>query len=194
MRRHLLWLACLSLAACRITAFEHAPIIAEACDPQLTGRWLSVGDGPGSDGEVELRIDRDCRLQVAEHEHGGLRRGDSTMLQVGRHAGHRYVWADAGWALRRFAAELDGQAAQLQPGDVYLLRYRIQGGQLTVQSPDSVGIAHRIIDGDIPGEVLHADSRLFNRITGDPQAGLLERGDLFNPETIAFRRADADMP
>lgn len=178
------------LGGCRITAFEHAPVTAQACDRQLAGHWLSVGDAPGQDGEVALRIDDDCRMQVDEHEHGGVRGGDATQVELGRQDGHSYAWVDAGWAQQRF----DPESRDLQPrsGDVYLVRYQLAGDRLTLHAPDSVVIAHAIIDGDIPGEVRYGDSRLHNRIIGAAQPELLQRESFFDAQAIVFRRAQTE--
>lgn len=182
------------LGGCRITAFEHAPVTTQACDRQLAGDWLSVGDAPGQDGEVVLRIDDDCRLQVDEHEHGGehdgVRDGNATQVRLGRHDGRTYAWVDAAWAQQRFDPE--SRDLQPRPGDVYLVRYQLAGDRLTLHAPDSVVIAHAIIDGNIPGEVRYGDNRLHNRITGAAQPALLQREDFFDAEAIAFRRAATD--
>lgn len=180
------------LGGCQITAFEQVPVAAQACDPQLTGRWLSVAEDPGKAGEVELRIDADCQLQVDEHKRDGIRKGDGTPFHVGSHGGHDYAWVDAGWARRRF----DPEGVELRPmaGDNYLVRLQRQDDLLTLYAPDSTAIAHRIIDGDIPGEVLYDDWRLHNRITGAVQSDLLEQPGFFDAQPITFRRAAVDPP
>ena len=65
-------IACVLLLAafgggCETVVFEQAPVAAQACDPALVGNWLSKGDKPGTDGEVELRISADCTLLFVEH-------------------------------------------------------------------------------------------------------------------------------
>ncbi|HEX5755292.1 MAG TPA: hypothetical protein VFY12_02950 [Arenimonas sp.] len=183
--RALALLACLLMAGCQATTFETAPIAAEACDSNLAGRWLSIGDSVDEDGETELRIDADCQLEVIEHENDGPRTGPATTVQVGRHRGHRYAWVEAGWIRERFDAEFDAPAS-----DVHLLRYRIDHDVLHVLGSDDKDLAHRIIDNELRGEVHAADNRLHVRLTGPAQPKLLDTPRLFAGDELRFRRAE----
>lgn len=175
-----------SLAGCQATTFETAPLAAEACDAQLAGRWLSIGEQPSDDGEVELRIDADCRIEVLEHEQSGLRTGVGTTVQVGQQEGQRYAWVPASWLRERFDKDF------LTPdGDVFVLRYRVDHDQLHLNFPDEKALAHRIIDGALQGEVRAVDRRLLVRLTGPAQPALLGSPRFFVWESQQFRRVES---
>ncbi|KAA2284500.1 hypothetical protein [Arenimonas fontis] len=186
VRRYGVLLSALALlAGCEATRFEQAPLTAEAaCDPALAGRWLSVAEPPGPDGEMELQVSADCLLAVVEYQGEQRRTGEVARLHTGRHGGHRYAWVDAGWAHRRFEVDL-----AVAEGAVYLVRYRVQGDVLDVRSPDTRRVAHLIIDQELDGEVVARDYSIFSRVDVADGLAALERADFFKPEPLRFRRA-----
>lgn len=176
----------LLLAGCQMTTFEQSPVAATGCDPALAGHWLSTGDEPGEDGEMVLRIDAQCRLEVDEHKQGEVHTGAATTFKVGRHGAHRYAWVDGAWLSTRFEEEHQPPA-----GDVYVLRYAVDGDRLQLWSTNEKPIAHAIIDGELKGEVVYRDNSLFNRLVGEQPASVLERADFFDDEPGQFRREAA---
>ncbi|MFY2764615.1 hypothetical protein [Arenimonas sp. MALMAid1274] len=177
-------LVALLLCACQGTTFRAAPVADAGCDPALAGTWLSQDEDPEDVGEVILRIDARCRLHVDERKPEGLKRGDGVQAHVGRHGSHRYAWVDARWVHTRF------EEAHVPPaGDVYLMRYAIEGGVLSLWTTDDKLIAHAIIDNELTGEVISRDSRLFNRLTGEADPAVLDRPGFFKAEPAQFRRA-----
>lgn len=179
----------LALTACQNTTFEHPPVVETGCVPALAGDWLSQGVADESDGEVELSIDQQCHLEVLEHEQDGLRRGESTVLHGGKDREQGYLWVDAAWANQRFESKHAAPA-----GDVYVLRYRLDGNSLQMRLPDDKAIAHLIIDGKLQGEVQRNEDSLFNRILGPLPAGQLRRHDLFTGEVARFKRRLPEVP
>lgn len=173
----------LLLAACEGTTFERVPLTEQACDASFAGRWASVAEGPDDQGEVVLVVSPDCHLEVEEHERSGVRTGEGSRLHLGHHGTHRYAWVDAGWVHRRFE-EPDAPPA----GDVYLLRFALEGGDLLLWSTDDRPIAHRIIDDELDGEVVARGSRLFNRLTGPQDPAVLDHPGFFDAEPARFRR------
>ena len=188
MKKLLILIACVLLAACEATTFEQAPVAALPCDPALAGHWASEGDGEDDDGEVVLQIDAACQLAVVEHKSDGKpRTGEATRLHLGRHGRHHYAWVDAGWMMRRFDED-----HRFPDGDVFLVRYRQRGDRLDLWATDDKAAAHAIIDDRLEGEVLARDNELFNRLTGGQDAAVLEHRGLFDAEAVSFRRLDLD--
>lgn len=181
----------LLLAGCQATTFEQAPLAAAACDPELQGHWLSLPDAPkGREGEVQLHIDGDCRLQLREQKQDGTQTTTVTSLATAPHGAHRFVWTRADWDWLRFET---GNPAQRQ--DVFILRYGIVDDRLVLQAIDSKAVAHLIIDGRLQGEVVKRQDSLLNRITGAPQPQALDLPGLFSPEQMRFRRSrDGERP
>ena len=178
--------ACLLLGACQGTTFQTAPLAELPCDGGLAGQWLSVDDDKKeADGEVELRIGSDCRMEVDEHERDGTRSGAATFVHTGRAGRQAYLWVDAGWGLARFAPSRTAPA-----GDVFVLRYRLRGDRLEMQTTDDKVIAHMIIDGRIPGDVNCIDGNLLNRITGDAHPEVLAMPGVFGSKKLRFNRGD----
>ena len=177
---------CLLACACQSTSFQSAPLAADAgCDPALAGRWASVDESGHPNDEVHLAIDADCRLTVTDREGGRVREGEPTTLRIGHAADQRYGWVTAGWADVRFEATDD---LQTDPADIYLFRYHVDGDALSVDFVDHKAVAHRIIDGAIPGTVRSDDRTLVNRVTGPAMPALLATPDLFGAEPAKFRR------
>lgn len=189
MKRIVLMALVLGLAGCQATSFETAPLTATACDPALTGRWLSIDDEGKADGEVEIRVSDDCQLEVDDREKGVARQGPATALFVAEHVGEHFAWVDAAWVRARFAPEV-----AITDGDIYLMHWRVKSDDLWLRAPDHVAIAHKIIDGDIPGEVHSAEHRLRNRITGPAAPKLLEANDFFDRDELRFRRSKDGAP
>lgn len=183
LRNLLALVALLALSGCQVTTFEQSPLAALPCDPAVTGEWHSVGDEPSGDGEMILRITDDCQLSIEERTAEGPRTGEATPLFLGEHAGQRYAWFDAAWMLRRFDED-----HALPAGDVHLVRFAITGDRLALWSTDDKPVAHAIIDGELGGEVVARDRRLFNRLVGPQSPELLERPGLFDAEPVAFRK------
>jgi hypothetical protein len=193
-------LALIALAGCQATTFEQSPLAALPCDPAIVGEWHSVGDAPpdegeatgrvarSGDGEVILRVSADCQLSVEERTAEGPRKGEPTPLFLGEHAGRRYAWTDAGWMMRRFEED-----HRPPVGDVHVVRFALEGDRLLLWSTDDKPIAHAIIDGDLKGEVIARDSRLFNRLLAPQRPDVLEREGFFDPEPAPFRKA-GDTP
>jgi hypothetical protein len=177
--------ALLALAGCQVTTFEQSPLAALPCDPAVAGEWHSLGDEPSGDGEMILRISNDCQLAIEERTADGPRTGEPTPLFLGEHAGQRYAWTDAGWMLRRFRED-----HAVPAGDVHLVRFAIAGDRLELWSTDDKAIAHAIIDGELTGEVIARDSRLFNRLVAPQPADVLDRTDVFDAEPAAFRKVE----
>lgn len=188
MKNLLIMVACVLLAACEATTFEQAPVAALPCDPALAGHWASEGDGEDDDGEIVLQIDAACQLAVVEQKSDGKpRTGEATPLHLGRHGRHHYAWVDAGWMMRRFDED-----HRFPDGDIFLVRYRQRGDRLDLWPTDDKAVAHAIIDDRLEGEVLARDNELFNRLTGGPDAAVLEHRGLFDAEAVGFRRLELD--
>lgn len=177
--------ALLALAGCQVTSFEQSPLAALPCDPSVAGEWHSVGDEPSGDGEMILRVSADCQLSIEERTVEGPRTGEPTALFLGEDAGRRYAWTDANWMLRRF-----GEDHAMPAGDVHLVRFAITGDRLEVWSTDDKPVAHAIIDGELSGEVIARDSRLFNRLTGQQPPEVLVRPGFFGAEPAEFRKVE----
>jgi hypothetical protein len=176
----------LCLAGCQGTTFEKPPIAESACDPALVGHWSSIGDSPSDNGDVLLDVSASCRLEVIDHNQGAIRQGEPTQVHVGKLGSNRYFWVDAAWAQQRFESELTVHA-----GDVHVLRYRIEKGDLVLNTTDDKAIAARITAGEIPGETHDTGKGLQNRITGGPHPKLLDSKGFFSTETARFRHGDA---
>lgn len=187
MKKLLIVMSCVLLAACEATTFEQAPVAALPCDPALAGHWASEGEGDDKDGEIVLQINAACQLAVVEHKANGPSTGEPTALHLGRHGRHHYAWVDAGWMMRRFDED-----HRFPDGDVFLMRYRRQGDRLELWSTDDKLIAHAIIDDKLEGEVLARDNELFNRLTGQQEPEVLEHRGLFDAEAAGFRRLDPE--
>ena len=183
----------LGLIGCERTAFESPPSDSTRCDKALVGHWLSEGDAGSEDGELEVFVDADCNLRVDEHEADGIRHSTTTVLRSDRIGGEPYLWVDADWAHRSF--EIEGDDLH-EAGDVYVFSYSGRGrNRLMLYSPRHRAIAHRVLDKDIPGEVIARDESLSVRIPGDSDAiaALLRKYRLFDLKNgLGFRRADDD--
>jgi hypothetical protein len=176
---------------CETVVFEAPPVAAQACDPALVGNWLSKGDKPGTDGEVELRIAADCTLLFVEHEHGAPRAGDPTALHVGRDGRLRYGWVDARWAERRMQSTdaAAGESAYVA-GDIVLFQYRAAAQSLQVRNANPKQFAHRIIDDRLKGEVTRTKGGdLSVRVLAPVDAKRLRERTLFPKRDMQFTRA-----
>ncbi len=185
MRIIALLAAMLLLSACQGTAFEKPPLGDAPCDARLAGHWDSIGEGSDEDGEVQLDVSDACDLAVSERKQGQMLQGDPTRLHVGQLGQGLYLWVDAEWSKRRFSTGLP-----VRPGDVYLMRYQFRKGELVLNMPNDKLIAHRIIDGDITGQVSKDDQNLQNRITGGPHPTLLDSPGFFSRDELRFRRRE----
>lgn len=186
-----LLLLVLTLAGCERTLFEHSPAAA-GCDPALAGRWLSQDQDAKAEGELVATVDAQCRLTTVEHKSDGARRSAPTTLRTGRADGVRYLWLDAAWANSSFEVQRN---ALDQEGDVYVFAYRLRGDRLELAPPPHRSLAHRVLDKDVPGEVLMQDDSLTVRLTGEPEAlrKTLRRYRLFRfDDALRFRRAKPD--
>lgn len=188
MRFLLLMAASLLLSACQGTAFELPPIADAPCDARLAGHWDSIGDRADEDGEVQLDVSDSCSLSVYERKQGKIVSGDPTQLHVGQLGEWWYLWVDAEWSRKRFDTGLP-----VRPGDIYLMRYELRKGELVLNMPDDKAIAHRIIDGQIPGQVSKDDQNLQNRITGGPHPRLLDSPGFFSRDEMRFRRGQGSV-
>jgi hypothetical protein len=181
----------LALAGCERTLFEHSPAAA-GCDPALAGRWLSQDQEAKDEGELVATVDAQCRLTTVEHKSDGARRSAPTTLRTGQADGVRYLWLDAAWANTSFEVKRN---ALDQDGDVYLFAYRLRGDRLELAAPPHRSVAHRVLDKDVPGEVLMQDDSLTVRITGEPDAlrKTLRQYRIFRfDDALRFRRARPD--
>ena len=191
--RPALWVLLLLLTACQRTVFEHPPAAAD-CDPALTGLWLSHGEPPEADGELELRIGADCRLETLSHERNGERRSEPTHLSTAQIGKRRLLWVDAGWANRSFDIEpgpLD------RPGDVYVFAYRLRDGELRLFAADDRALAHAIIDDRVDGDLLQRGDDLVVRVRGKSEdiAKLVGKQRLWQRDTqLNFVRSLRDEP
>jgi hypothetical protein len=180
---------------CETVVFEAPPVAAQACDPALVGNWLSKGDKPGSDGEVELRIAADCALLFVEHEHGAPREGEPTALHVGRDGRIAYAWVDARWAETRMALNEDrakATASQFAAGDIVLMQYSLSGKRLELRNASPKPFAHRIIDDEIKGEVTRrSNGDLAVRVAAPVDPRQLRDATLFPRGEMRFERAPA---
>ena len=179
------------LAGCQRTVFENAPAAAEACDPTLVGRWLSQDDDtPENAGEIEATIGADCSLDMVEHKKDGDKRYERTQLSTARVGGQKYLWLDAAWSNRAF--DVDSTPLD-HAGDVYLFAYRLRRDELSLASPPERALAHKVLDKDIPGEVLLHEDELTVRVTGDSATirKVLGKHRLyrFDDDALRFRRA-----
>ena len=177
---------CLLACACESTSFQTPPLAQDAgCDPALPGHWQSVDGAGHPNDEMKLAIGADCSLSVVDRDGTRLREGEPTTLRLARANGLRYAWVTAGWADLRFEASEDVRA---DPADVYLFRYDAEGDALRVHFINHKAVAHRIIDGAIPGTARVEDRTIVNRITGPAHPELLVLPDLFDDEPMHFRR------
>ena len=183
MKHLVLVLSCLLLAACQSTSFEKPPLAAGPCDPALAGHWLSIAEPPDADGEMQIRIGADCRVEVDERKAAGLETGEPVQAYTARHGDFGYAWVDSRWGHRRF-----GEAHVPAEGDVVLVRYRVADGVLSIWSIEDKPVAHAIIDDVLEGEVIARDDRLHVRLTGEQPASLLDRAGLFETQAARFRR------
>ncbi len=176
------------LAGCHATTFEHPPVAETGCDPRLVGDWLSVPD-PGSGdtlGEAEVQVDATCTLVAVDHEPNKTVRSDPVMAHLGRDDAHTWLWVDAAWGFKA------AQSQQQPPtGDVTVFLYRLDGDKLELALPDDRAVAHRIIDGDLQGDVSKAGGMLLNRVTGKPTASQWRAMILFNDQSGRFERRKA---
>ena len=184
---------------CETVVFEAPPVAAQACDPQLVGNWLSVGDKPQNSGEVELRIAADCKLLFVEHEHGAPRLGEPAYLRVGRDGRIAYAWVNARWAEKRMDSsssaepKLPEEPSEFLPGDLVLMRYRVTDRTLEFRNADPKLFAHRVIDEQIKGTVARNDQgRLAVRVSAPVDPKPLRDARLFPRGEMRFRRAPAD--
>lgn len=193
LRRIVVMMILLSaLCGCQRTLFESAPAAAAACDPALVGRWLSLGERKDETGELEALVDARCGLVMTEHERDGDKRSDATLLRNVHSGGVKYLWVDAAWANRSF--EVDPTLLD-RSGDIYLFAYRLRRDTLELAAPPHRALAHRVLDKDIPGEVLMQGDDLAVRVAGDSAAlrKILATHRLFHFEQpLRFRRAKAD--
>ena len=179
-----------ALAGCEATTFEKPPLAETACDPQLVGYWLTVPDGGSNDpaGEGEFQIDATCKLVAIDHKQDQtgadtVQTSNPTQLHVGRDGAQGYLWVDSAWAFR-FA-----QSDQAPPpGDVTVLRYDINAGGLALSMTADRAIAHRIIDGDLDGEVHKLDGTLLDRLTGVVSSVQLRNKVAFSDKPAHFIR------
>ena len=189
IRTAVLFVLLLASAGCQRTLFENPPIATAGCDADLVGEWHSLGDKRSEDGELVAIIGPACDLVTVEHRGEGDRRSPSTQLHTGRTGGVRYLWVDAGWANRSF----DIEAGTLdEDGDVYLYAWTLSRDVLRLAAPPHAALAHKVIDKDIPGEVLMHDDELVVRVTGtsDEIKRVLSKHRLFRQvESMRFRRA-----
>ena len=177
-----------SLCGCVSTSFEFPPLAAQACDPALVGTWQSLDKSGKADGEMRLQISPECKLDATDVSAGKERHGEATVLSTARRGGQSYAWINAGWASRRF--EFKELPADSQ--DAFLFRYRVQGGQLQVESIDHVYLAHKIIDGQVAGSVHKDENDLINRVTGPARPEFLDLQGLFAADDIVrFQRESA---
>ena len=183
MRILLLLVPALWLSGCESTSFERPPIGETACDAHLAGHWESVSDSADENGDVQLDIGKDCRLDMAQKEDGKMSSGEPTQLHLGASGGQTYLWVDSDWTLQRFKSDLSAHA-----GDVTLLRYKLLGSELTLEAADHKAIARQILDDKISGEVRKDEHGLQNRITGGPHPEVLTAADFFAKETGRFHR------
>ena len=190
----LVWLLAALCGGCETVVFEQAPVAAQACDADLVGTWLSVGDKPGDDGEVELRIAADCMLLFVEHEKDGTREGDATALHVGRDGRIRYAWVDARWTERRMANASDApKDPSFAEGDIALFQYRATAKTLEVRNAAPKAFAHRAIDEKIKGEVTRTKGGdLTVRVLAPVDAKALRDRALFPKGDMRFTRKRAD--
>lgn len=181
---------CLLLAACESTSFQAAPVVERPCDPVLTGHWRPVDDQPGQADDAVLSIDARCQLQFADIENGARRVGQPTQAHFGSDGDNHYLWVDAAWAVARFDLKQSPPA-----GDLFLVRYRVEEGQLVLQLTDDRAIAHRIIDGKFNGEVRRIDGDLRNRILAPVDPAIMREAGFFAVnETRLRRQPEAKAP
>jgi hypothetical protein len=188
-RRSLALLLLVGLAGCEATTFEKPPLAETSCDPQLVGDWLTVADPGSSDmpGEGELRIDKSCMLIAIDHKLDKPVTSDTIQLHIGHDGAQKYLWVDSAWAFR--FAQSDEPAPA---GDVTVLRYDLQGKDLTLNMTDDRAIAHRIIDGDLQGDVHESDGVLLNRLTGKLTPEQLREKVAFSDKPAQFVRREAE--
>lgn len=182
------WLLPLALlAGCQATSFEQPPLAALPCDPELVGSWLSRPESEKErPGEIVLDIGADCRLGLTEKRRDGSVRRTDTQLQVGRSSEQRYAWLPADWDWLQFEPP-DGRAR----GDVFVLRYAVQGRELELWLVDSKAVAHLAIDGRLRADVEKRGDQLLNRVTGEPQPEVLDLPGFFADDSARFIRAEA---
>lgn len=182
-------LVALALAGCERTAFQSPPSDSTRCDKALVGHWVSEGGKGSQEGELVAYVDAACNLRVEQAVADGVKRSGTTPLRSDRISGERYLWLDAAWAHANF----DVEASVLdEPGDIYLFSYATTGRErLTLYAVRHRALAHRVLDKDVPGEVLAREDALTVRIPGDSAAiaALLRKYRLFDLQNgIRFRR------
>lgn len=185
----------LALAGCERTAFESPPSDSSRCDKALVGQWLSQPGQGGQDGELVAIVADDCSLRVERPRADGTRRSSPTPLRSDRVAGERYLWLDARWAHDSFDVATNTLD---RDGDVYLFAYAFVGRDgLRLHPIRHRALAHRVLDKDVPGELLVRDDSLTVRIPGDSDtvAALLRKYRLFDTgSSVDFRRAASTRP
>ena len=161
-----------------------------ACDAALVGAWSSMGDSGQADGDVALRIDSRCQLQLSDRDGDHVNQGTATALHVGHDGEHGYLWVDAAWARLRLDVH-----QPLPKGDIMLVAYQIDHDVLTIRMPDHRAIAHRIIDGQINGEIRRVDGVLANRLLAPVDPAALRETGFFSDDAARFRRArESEQP
>lgn len=187
--------AVLVLAGCERTGFQSPPSDAAGCDKALVGEWISQPGKGSQEGELVAVVSDDCKLHVEQPGDAGKKRSTDTTLRSDRLGSERYLWLDATWAHTSFdvtPGPLD------RPGDIYLFTYSFSGRDgLRLHPIRHRALAHRVLDKDVPGELLVRDDALTVRIPGDSAAtaALLRKYRLFDSGTsVDFRRAVSDRP
>lgn len=170
--------------ACQITSFQTPPLADSDCDRALVGRWQSVDESGKPDGDMTLQIAANCQLVLIDESKDKPSTSEPTRLHVAQANGQRYAWVDMAWGLRT----LDAKDVVAEAGDVSLFRYQVQGTKLVGNGVDHKAVAHRIIDGKIPGTVRSDDSALANRITGPARPELLDLPELISKDSARFQR------
>lgn len=179
----LVWLLALT-CACQGTSFQNAPLASAGCDPAFVGEWISVDDKGVANGELRLSVSATCQIDMSGTSAKPVAAEGTTQAYTATRAGQAYAWFNAAWANRLF----DVKEFQVDPGDVYLFRYEVNGNELHLRSVDHKAVAHRIIDGDIKGTVRSDDNTLVNRITGPARPEILDLPNLFSADSARFAR------
>lgn len=185
-------IATMLLAGCQRTLFEAAPAAATGCEA-LVGDWLSLGDGQGRDGEIEVTVSAECIARIIEHGAEGPRSYLPLRLHVASEP-TRWIWVDATEA----NAALAVQPGPLERrGSVYVFAWTLRDDVLALTPPAHRALAHRVLDGDIDGAVHAEDRALTVRIELDAAATaslLSTDGTLDAGNTVRFRRATVASP
>jgi hypothetical protein len=184
--RHLA-LAVFVLACAGCVAFERAPVTKFECDPDLAGGWQGLPKLPSLG---TILVDNECLMQWPQDDDGVY----SMRLRTFAIDAKRYLAFSPEEADRLLdPKDRSMDLGRLSPeNSVYLVRYRIEDGQLNLWMPDPDAVLQGIAAGAIRGRKID-DSFAYVQGNRRQIARLLrESGQLYDNRSehsaLQFRR------